>query len=200
MLGKPGATRLRIGAALVSGLIASACEPIVDLVLPPSGKAAPESDVVTVTDAEATRIYYQFTDGQGTVHFVESLEHVPERWRASVGFLESSTPPPISPDDMRRAMAADYRRLAARIGADSGNRGPRIILYGASWCGACRRAKAFLDGRGIRYEERNVDEPGPKRELVEKSGGRSIPVFDIEGRILKGFNPGRLEAMISEAS
>ena len=107
-----------------------------------------------------------------------------------MGFVEMATPPPSSPGDMKRALQPDPRRLAARR--------PRIILYGADWCPACRRAKAYMDRRNISYEERNVDQPGPKAELLEKTGGRAIPVIEVNGRIMKGFNEERLERLIQQ--
>ena len=191
------ALRIRplLACAALSGVLA--CDMVLKLEV--SGDAPPEgTDLIALEGDQATRIYYQFIDEAGKVRFVESLELVPDEWRDRVGFVEMSTPPPMSPEDMKRALQVDYRRLAARMKAE--RKGPRIIMYSANWCGACRRAKSFMNSKGIDYEERNVDNPGPKAELIKKSGGRSIPVFDIDGRILKGFNPARLQKVIAEAT
>ncbi len=160
----------------------------------------PGSDLISLEEGRATRIYYQFVDDRGRVRFVESLELVPEKWRDRVGFVESATPPPMSPADMARAMQPDLTRLAARMKADRRASGPEVIIYSANWCGACRRAKAYMDRKGVRYEERNVDQPRFKEELVRKSGGRSIPVIEVNGRILKGFNPERLDKLLADAA
>ena len=74
-----------------------------------------------------------------------------------------------------------------------------MILYGADWCGACRRAKAWLDKRGIAYDERNVDEPRWKREMYAKAGRGGIPVIDVDGSVIRGFNPQRLAQLIEDA-
>jgi glutaredoxin len=189
-------------AAIVSilSLVLTACDMVLTLEGTPGDTPPAGSDVVSLESGRATRIYYQFVDERGAVRFVESLEAVPEDWKNRVGFVEMSTPPPMSPADMKRAIQADYRRLAALMREAPGASGPQIIIYSADWCGACRRAKAYMDSKGIRYEERNVDLPGPKQELVEKTGGRSIPVIEVNGRIMKGFNQQRLEKMIAAAS
>ncbi len=160
----------------------------------------PGSDLISLEEGKATRIYYQFVDERGRVRFVESLERVPEKWRDRVGFVESATPPPMSPTDMARAIEPDARRLVARLEASRKASGPKVIIYSANWCGACRRAKAYMDRKGVRYEERNVDQPRFKEELVRKSGGRSIPVIEVNGRILKGFNPERLDKLLADAA
>ena len=34
---------------------------------------------------------------------------------------------------------------------------PKIIMYSTDWCGVCKRAKAFFDGRSVRFTEYNFD-------------------------------------------
>jgi len=84
---------------------------------------------------------------------------------------------------------------------DTARRGDaEIILYSADWCGACRSAKQYMDAQGIDYVERNVDEDRWKQEMFAKAGQGGIPVFDIDGQILRGFSPQRLNDLIGRAS
>ena len=180
-----------------------------DLVPRPSGgsSAAPaesapkpqaSSDVESLEEGDVTRIYYQFVDDRRRVRFVTSLDLVPAEWRDRVGHVEMSVPPPMSPADMKRRIEAKAARSAQRVALQK--RGPNIVIYSADWCPACVKAKRYMDGKGYSYEERNIDQPRYKEMLVKVSGGRSIPVIDIDGEIMKGFSPHRLEQMISEAS
>ena len=62
-----------------------------------------------------------------------------------------------------------------------------IIVYGADWCGDCRRAKMFMDQHEIPYEWIDVQADDQARELVEKlnHGKRIIPTIVFEdGSIL----------------
>ena len=164
----------------------------------PAAAPPPGSDLQSLDEGEVTRVYYQFTDDANRVRFVTSLDLVPEEWRDRMGHVEMSVPPPMSPQDMKRAIAAKQVRVAER--RQKRQRGPEIVIYSADWCPACRTAKRYMDKQGIAYEERNVDQPEYKKQLVEISGGRSIPVIDVDGAIMKGFNAERLDQLIAEAS
>lgn len=79
---------------------------------------------------------------------------------------------------------------------------PTVIVYGASWCGACHDAQAYLKKRGIPFVEKDIEaDPNAAREMrtklasVRKPGG-SIPVIDVGGRILVGFDPKGIDRAI----
>ncbi len=59
-----------------------------------------------------------------------------------------------------------------------------ILMYSTSWCGDCRRAKKFLNERGVKYREINVDEDPEAEELILKvnDGRRKVPTFEVNGR------------------
>ena len=53
-----------------------------------------------------------------------------------------------------------------------------ITVYGADWCGDCRRAKRLLDERNVRYEWIDVEHDPVKAEEAQRIGGRrNIPVI-----------------------
>lgn len=52
-----------------------------------------------------------------------------------------------------------------------------IRMYGADWCGDCRRTKAQLDGLGVGYEYLDVEHDDARRdEAIAIAGRQSIPV------------------------
>ena len=52
-----------------------------------------------------------------------------------------------------------------------------IRMYGADWCGDCRRTKAQLDSLGVDYEYLDVEHDDTLRdEAVAIAGRQSIPV------------------------
>ena len=55
----------------------------------------------------------------------------------------------------------------------------QITMYGAAWCGDCRRSKAFLDGRAVEYNYIDVEaDESASEKVIEINGGqRSIPVI-----------------------
>lgn len=52
-------------------------------------------------------------------------------------------------------------------------------MYGAKWCGDCRRSKRFLDSNSVSYEYIDVEaDPSASEKVIEINGGqRSIPVI-----------------------
>ena len=54
----------------------------------------------------------------------------------------------------------------------------RITMYGAAWCGDCRRSKAVLDASGIHYDYVDVEASKEAADAaVAISGRTSIPVI-----------------------
>lgn len=150
-------------------------------------------------ESQALRLYYQFVDERRQVRFVESLDDVPKALRPGVGFVKLSSPPPLSPGDGARVRASQLAKSGGPGTPTPGGGGTRIVLYSADWCGACRKAKRYLDGRGVAYEERNVDNPRFAAELFEKTGERGIPVIEVDGRVVTGFSAKRYAELIDRA-
>ncbi|MHC8324563.1 glutaredoxin 3 [Pseudomonas sp. LB1P83] len=79
-----------------------------------------------------------------------------------------------------------------------------VTMYTTSVCPYCRNAKALLAGKGIKAKEINVEaSPERLREMVAKSGRRSVPQIFIGGRHIGGFDDmaalertGRLDALL----
>ncbi|NCC36542.1 MAG: NrdH-redoxin [Chloroflexia bacterium] len=62
-----------------------------------------------------------------------------------------------------------------------------ITIYGAFWCGDCRRAKKFMDERGVLYTWIDIDHHPDAVVEVERlnRGMRSIPtIVFADGSIL----------------
>ena len=69
----------------------------------------------------------------------------------------------------------------------------KVIVYSAQWCPWCHKEMDWLKEHNIPFEERDVDkDPKFAEEAVEKSGETSLPITDIDGKIIPGFD---LEAL-----
>jgi len=65
----------------------------------------------------------------------------------------------------------------------------QITMYTTAWCGFCARAKAFLEGKGLSYEEiRLDDDPGFRSTLFDRTGGWTVPQIVIDGRPIGGYS------------
>ena len=76
---------------------------------------------------------------------------------------------------------------------------PTVIVYGASWCSACHQAMAYLKKRGVTFVEKDIEQDAQAASemngKLRRAGltGGSIPVLDVRGRILVGFEPHAVE-------
>jgi glutaredoxin len=100
---------------------------------------------------------------------------------------------------------------AVALGGDGGARAPAggtpvVTIYGTSWCGACRAARQYLTERRIPFADKDVEnDPAAARELADKAGKLGVPtdrvpVIDVRGRLLLGFDRARIEALLGESS
>lgn len=64
-----------------------------------------------------------------------------------------------------------------------------IKIYTTSSCPWCTKAKDYFKSKDIEFEELNVqDDMNARDEMIKKSKQMKVPVLDINGNILVGFN------------
>ncbi|HTA91248.1 MAG TPA: glutaredoxin family protein [Polyangiaceae bacterium] len=65
-----------------------------------------------------------------------------------------------------------------------------VLMFSTSWCPVCARARQFFHANGLKFEDRDVDaDPQASAELKRRSGGKAIPLIDIDGQQLRpGFS------------
>lgn len=72
----------------------------------------------------------------------------------------------------------------------------KVIVYVADWCPWCHRVTDFLKDNKIDFEARDVDEKNYGEESMKKSGQAGIPVIDVEGDIVVGFDIEKLKGLL----
>lgn len=74
-----------------------------------------------------------------------------------------------------------------------------VIVYSANWCAFCHATMQYLDNLGVKYEKRDVEmDVTAAQESVKKSGQMGIPVTDIDGTIIVGFNRPAIDHILKE--
>ena len=77
----------------------------------------------------------------------------------------------------------------------------KVTVYSAPWCAFCHAAKDYFDKLGVKYTDKDVEkDPSAGLEAVEKSQQRGIPVIDIDGDIIIGFDRPRIDAALKSHS
>lgn len=74
---------------------------------------------------------------------------------------------------------------------------PEVVIYTAPTCSWCAAAKRFLDEHEIEYTEYDVSEDENALErLVRVSGQTGVPVLEIDGEIIIGFDKARIAELL----
>lgn len=69
-----------------------------------------------------------------------------------------------------------------------------VKIYSTSTCPWCIRAKQFLTENNISFENFDVSSDNAKaEEMIQKSGQMGVPVLDIDGEIIVGFDKERIK-------
>jgi len=69
-----------------------------------------------------------------------------------------------------------------------------VIVYSTPTCPFCGRAKQFLKDNNVVFEDIDVSENEEKaQEMIKKSGQMGVPVLDIDGEIVVGFDKDRIK-------
>ncbi len=73
----------------------------------------------------------------------------------------------------------------------------KVTLYTTPTCVYCKAAKEFFSENNVKYDEKDVSkDEAALKDMVEKSGGMAVPVIDIDGEVLVGFNKDQVAGLL----
>jgi len=94
-------------------------------------------------------------------------------------------------DYQERRRNIDYERIQ-KMSTET----PQVIIYRTSWCAFCHTEMQWLDRMGIPYIAKDIEaDQAANDELMAKINGdfRGVPVTDIAGDIILGFDRPKLQ-------
>lgn len=72
-----------------------------------------------------------------------------------------------------------------------------VTIYSTPTCVYCNMAKSFFKANNVAFTEHNVAADQAKRkEMIEKTGQMGVPVIDIGGKIVIGFDEGQIKSSL----
>ena len=73
----------------------------------------------------------------------------------------------------------------------------KVVIYSTVTCPWCTKVKDYLDSKNVAYEDFDVAKDRDKAiEMVNKSGQQGVPVIDIDGDIVVGFDQNRINSLL----
>ncbi len=72
-----------------------------------------------------------------------------------------------------------------------------VSVYSTPTCPYCKQVKDYLTDRGISFTEFNVaTDTDARNVMVEKSGQLGVPVVEVNGSVIVGFNRAKLDDVL----
>ncbi len=76
-------------------------------------------------------------------------------------------------------------------------RPPRVLVFTTPTCPWCTRVKRYLRQRDVRFREVDVSrDAAAARDLVRRTGQTGVPVVEIDGRPVVGFDKHRIDKLL----
>ncbi|VAW71697.1 hypothetical protein MNBD_GAMMA12-21 [hydrothermal vent metagenome] len=74
----------------------------------------------------------------------------------------------------------------------------RIIMYSTKWCPYCIEARAMFAKNGIAYYDYNIDSSKDGKEQFFELGGRGVPLFLIDNKVIHGLQKSRIADLLNK--
>lgn len=102
-------------------------------------------------------------------------------------------------DDEKELEMIRKKKIEGAKGAGA-KREPEVIVYSTPQCPYCTMAKAYLTQKKVKFVDYDVSKDQEKaREMVQKSQQTGVPVLQINGRIIVGFDRQLIDDSLSKA-
>lgn len=74
-----------------------------------------------------------------------------------------------------------------------------ITVYTTPTCGFCKMVKQYLKSKEVEFETKDVtSDESAYKEIVDKSGQLGVPVLDIDGTIIVGFDRPKIDLVLRD--
>lgn len=127
---------------------------------------------------------YRWVDDQGNVHFSDSPSetHASESLKLKINTFESVT----------------YDSLSVEL--PPSEKRHRVVMYSASWCGVCTKARRYFEANNIGFTEYDVETSQTGKAGFEKLNGKGVPIILVGDKRMNGFSAAIFETLYQKPS
>ena len=72
-------------------------------------------------------------------------------------------------------------------------RSKKLIMYSASWCGYCKKARNYFNQKRIRFTEYDIEKNATAKRKYDQLGGRGVPLIVSGNNKMSGFSIAQFE-------
>ena len=75
------------------------------------------------------------------------------------------------------------------------HQGDKVVMYSASWCGYCRKARRYFEAHQVPFEEYDVETSDKGQRDYAALGAHGVPVILVGEQRMNGFSEGAFESL-----
>jgi glutaredoxin len=120
------------------------------------------------------------------------------RWLDDTGKVHFSDRPPVG-DNAGDVEVKSYRGSPEISAVPAESVAAQVTMFSTSWCGYCKRARAYLNKAGIPFVEYDVELDDVGKREYKKLNGRGVPVILVGNQRMNGFDAPSLEKLLRDA-
>jgi glutaredoxin len=134
------------------------------------------SFLVTSPQAEM----YRWVDSKGGVHFTDTP---PEKVKSTEIRLQinSYSSPQVTPFEFDDSLITRRKTTTG------------VIMYSATWCGVCKKARRYFQQQNIPFEEYDVEKSAKGKQDYQALRGNGVPIVLVGETRMNGFSVGQFE-------
>jgi glutaredoxin 3 len=74
----------------------------------------------------------------------------------------------------------------------------KVTVYSTQSCPWCKKVKAFLTENKVKFSDKDVgSDTKAAQEMIKKSGQQGVPVTEVDGNIVVGFDEAKLKKLLN---
>ena len=122
---------------------------------------------------------HKWVDAQGKTHF---SDNPPVRQHTEAVELKINT-----------YTAVEITPLEQRLGKPD-----KVVMYSATWCGICTRAKQYFKANNIPYVAYDIEKSRAGKLGFKQLKGRGVPIILVGGKRMNGFSVAKFEQLYKQ--
>jgi glutaredoxin 3 len=74
----------------------------------------------------------------------------------------------------------------------------RVIVFSTPTCSYCNLARKYFREKGVQFKDVDVSrDSAAARDMVRRSGQMGVPVIDIDGKVIVGFDRPKIDRILA---
>jgi len=124
--------------------------------------------------AEAGKVY-KWTDAEGKVYFSDRV---------------------VDATNAEEIKIRTFSGPAEVVQDENGFGAREVKIFTTTWCGVCKRAKAYLAAKGISFSEYDVEKSDIGKQEYKRLAGKGVPILLVGKQRMDGFSASSLDTML----